>query len=104
MVSSLDGGYEIAAEALNKVLQLGCCKFLFWRFVVLWVFVLEVLEFCFRCIFPHQSSVFVSLASQVKAILISGQRLKRPPALVLEEVYQAIGPAMAVAKVCRLVK
>ena len=29
MVSSLDGGWEIAAEALNKVLQLGCCKFLF---------------------------------------------------------------------------
>lgn len=32
-MSTLDGGNEIAAEALNKVLQLGCCKFFVWRFV-----------------------------------------------------------------------
>lgn len=33
MVSTLDGGNRIAAEALNKAPQLGCCKFLVWRFV-----------------------------------------------------------------------
>ena len=101
-MSTLSGGNEIAAEALNKVLQLDCCKFLFWRFVCGGKCFVEFFLYINFLFTLHLA--FLWLVSQVRLILLCGQRAKKQPSLVLEEIYQAIGPAMAVSKICRLVK